>query len=330
MKKKFKLCSLIVLLSSFSLISCSDDDDDVIINKQSTIASIASNNQEFSTLVTALEKTNLASTLNGAGNYTVFAPTNEAFQNFLNSKGFANLDAVPEDLLKEVLLNHVIGDEYFSNELTTGYVKTLAKGGASTTNTLSMFIDLTSGVKLNGVSTVTAADIDASNGVIHKVNTVIDLPTIVTHATANPNFSILVSALTRPDQADQNFVSILSGTASSPFTVFAPTNTAFSNTNMPQGLLQEFGWANLNAVPETVLEKTLKYHVVTGANVLSSQLTNNMSVSTFLGQNFTIGLTSGAKITDANNRVSNIIATDVQCSNGVIHVIDKVIVPNLN
>lgn len=321
MKKSLKIIGLLFFSILFS---CNDDDDTItpIINQQQSVSSIASSNPNFSILVSALNRTDLTATLNGSGNFTVFAPTNEAFNTFLSANGFSSIDAVPIPLLKEILLNHVVNDELFANELSTGYVKTLGKGSASTINTLSMYVDTSNGVKLNGVSTVTAADIDASNGVIHQVNAVIGLPTVVTHATANSNFTSLVAALTRNDMP--NFVGILSGTESSPFTVFAPTNAAFSS------LLTEFSWATLNDVPASVLENTLKYHVVTGANVLSSNLTNNMSVTTFQGQNFTISLTNGPKITDANNRMSNIVATDVQCANGVIHVIDKVVVPNLN
>lgn len=318
----------IALLLTMS--NCDNNDDNVIIPPARTIASLASSNSDLTSLVAALNKAGLTQTLNGSGNYTVFAPTNQAFSDFLAANSFATLDDVPVDLLKEVLLNHVVSGELFSSALSTGYVKTLAKGSASTTNTLSMYVDTSNGVKLNGVSTVTKANIDASNGVVHVVNAVIGLPTIVTHATANPNFSTLVAALTRNDQLDQNFVSTLSGTASSPFTVFAPTNTAFSNTSSPQGLLQEFNWATLNDVPEAVLEKTLKYHVVLNANVLSNNLPTT-PVNTFLGQTFTISTNGGgAIITDQNNRISNIVATDVQCANGVIHVINKVIVPNLN
>ncbi|OGS77101.1 MAG: fasciclin [Flavobacteria bacterium RIFCSPLOWO2_12_FULL_31_7] len=323
LNQTLKVMSLLFL--TFSVTSC-DDDEGMVTPQEQTIAQLASSRAEFSTLVTALNKAGLTTTLNSSGNFTVFAPSNDAFNAFLSANGFANLDAVPIPLLKEILLNHVISDELFSNELSTSYVKTLAKGAASTTNTLSMYVNVSpTEVRLNGVSTVTEANIDASNGVIHKVNTVIGLPTIVTHATANSNFSSLVAALTRSDQADQNFVGILSGTMSSPFTVFAPTNAAFSS------LLTEFSWANLNAVPETVLEKTLKYHVVTGSNILASDIpTTATNINTFLEQTFSVNATGGAKITDYNNRVSNIVATDVQCDNGVIHVIDKVIVPNLN
>ncbi len=179
-------------------------------------------------------------------------------------------------------------------------------------------VDINGG-KTNGGATVTIADIPASNGIIHVVDGVIGLPTIVNHAIANKNFTTLVAALTY--NPSSGFAGILSGKTSSPFTVFAPTNTAFSS------FLNETGYSGLAAIPANVLETTLKYHVVAGANVLSTSLTNGQIVSTFAGQNFTIGLTGGAKITDANNRISNIIATDVQCSNGVIHVIDKVLLP---
>jgi len=321
MKNFFKSMALCGLLVTF--VACSDDDDNS--NAGKTIAQIATSTGDLSILVDALDRADLVETLNGTTNYTVFAPNNAAFTAFLQANGFANLDAVPVSALKEILLNHVIAGEVTSNQLTTSYVKTLGKGSASATNTLSMFVNTSSGVVLNGGTTnggatVTAADIQASNGVIHLVNAVIGLPTVVNHSIANPNFSILVQALTRNDQPD--FAGILSGSTNSPFTVFAPTNAAFVS------LLGELNLASLNDVPQETLEKTLKYHVVTGANVLSTSLTNGMSVATFAGDPFTINLTGGAKITDANGRISNIIATDVQASNGVIHAVDKVLLPN--
>src|SRR5690606_9510179 len=120
--------------------------------------------------------------------------------------------------------------ELMSGALSTGYVKTMAKGAASTTNTLSMFINTSSGVLINGGlsnngAAVVTADVVASNGVIHIVNGVIALPTVTNHAIANAEFSVLVQALTRSDQPD--FAGILSGYANSPFTVFAPDNAAF-------------------------------------------------------------------------------------------------------
>ena len=301
----------------FATISCSDNEDEPVMSQ--TAYAIASRDANLSSLKAAIDKAGLAQTLDGTGTYTIFAPSNAAFTTFLQANGFASLNDVPVAALKEILLNHVLATRVTSSEISTGYVSTLAKGAASATRNLSMFINKTTGVKINGTINVTTPDILATNGVIHKTDAVIGLPTIVTHATANPNFTSLVAALTRNDMP--NFVGILGGTASSPFTVFAPTNAAFTS------LLTETGLANLGAVPQSLLENALKYHVVAGANVASTALTNNMMVTTFQGGKFNVTTTGGAKITDANNRVSNIILTDVQCSNGIIHAIDKVLLP---
>ncbi len=316
MKNIFKVFS-VALAIGFAMVSCNDNEDEPVMSQ--TIYAIASRDADLSSLKTAVDKAGLAATLDAQGTFTVFAPSNAAFTTFLKANGFASLNDVPAAALKEILLNHVLAKSVKSTELTTGYVSTLAKGGASTTRNLSMFINTASGVKINGISNVTKADILATNGVIHKTDAVIGLPTIVTHALANPNFSSLVAALTRSDMPD--FVGILSGTASSPFTVFAPTNAAFTS------LLGELSLANLAAIPKPVLERALKYHVVAGANVASTDLMNNMIVTTFETGTFKINTTAGAKITDANNRVSNIILTDVQCTNGIVHAIDKVLLP---
>ncbi len=311
-----------VALIAIGTYSCSDDDENNTDDNQ-TIAEIAASNPDFSTLVDALERTDLTGTLNGNGSYTVFAPTNAAFATFLSANGFANIEAVPVPVLREVLLNHVITAEVFSGELETGYVKTMAKGTASSSNTLSMYINTTSGVVINGGSsnggaTVSAADIDASNGVVHVVNSVIGLPTVVNHAIANPGLSTLVSALTRDDQPE--FATILS--QNGPFTVFAPTNAAFGD------LLTELGLSGLNDVPAATLTSALQYHVVSG-NILSASLTADQSVPTLEGGNFTVQLpASGAQILDESGRTSKIIGVDVQAANGVVHLIDKVLLPN--
>ena len=316
MKNLFKL-SAILFLFGFLLLSCEERRDDMETPK--SIYELASTDADLSNLKAAIDKAGLASTLSASGSFTVFAPSNAAFSQFLADNGFASLNDVPNATLKEILLNHVLASKVMAAQVTTGYVSTLAKGNASSAKNLSMYINTDSGVKINGISTVTKNDISASNGVIHKVDKVIGLPTVVTHALANPNFSSLVTALTRSDMP--NFAAILNGTSNSPFTVFAPTNAAFSS------LLTELSLPNLGAVPTSTLENVLKYHFVAGANVLSTDITNNMNVTTFQGGTFKITTTGGVKITDANNRVSNVIATDVQCSNGVIHAIDKVLLP---
>lgn len=318
MKNLLKTFAVLFTIGLFTQ-SCSTSNDQPNVDNPKSIYELASSDSDLSSLRAALDKAGLSSTLNASGTFTVFAPSNAAFSAFLTANGFASLNDVPTALLKDVLLNHVLGTKVTSTQLATGYVSTLAKSAAAPTRSLSMFINIASGVKINGVATVTTPDIMATNGVIHKVDKVIPMPTIVTHALANPNFSSLVAALTRPDMP--NFVGILSGTASSPFTVVAPTNAAFAS------LLTEINLPNLAAVPQATLENALKYHVVAGANVASTDLTNNMVVTTFQGGTWTVTTTGGAKIKDANNRTANIIAVDVQCTNGIIHALDKVLLP---
>ena len=300
----------------FMGIGCDDDDNpDGPFNIAETLRADAN----FSSLVAALEKANLISTFEGAGSFTLFAPTNAAFSTFLSDNGFAQLDDVPTDVLSQVLLNHVVGAKALSSDLATGYLNTLAKE-ASTSSDLSLYVDLTSGVKLNGDVAVTSADDEATNGVIHTVDKVIGLPTVVTHALSNPNFSILVAALTRSDLTT-DYVSVLSGAG--PFTVFAPANSAFEAL-----LASNPDWNALDDIPVATLEAVLNYHVVAGANVRSTDLSNGQTVTALSDGTFEVNIDgANVSLTDANARSINVIAVDVQGSNGVVHAIDGVLLP---
>ena len=315
MKNLFKIKIIIALLAlTFFAISCDDYNKPMPDN---TITGIAKTNTNLSILVQALVKTNLATTLQGAGSYTVFAPTDAAFVAFLKTTPYATLNEVPTNVLTQILLNHVVSEMKMSTDLMTGYVKTLATSPTSGANTMSMYVNTASGVKLNGVAMVTIKDIMASNGVIHIVDKVIGLPTIVTHATANDNFKSLVGALTSAGQP--NFVSILSGMG--PYTVMAPTNDAFAALNI------ELAPGGIATVSPANLTKVLQYHVANG-NVLAASLREGQKIATLqTPQEYTIELMGGAKIRDARNRISTIVATDVQCSNGVIHAINRVLLP---
>lgn len=313
MKNIAKLIKLTLIITiSVMMFSCSNDDDNpaVVTPVDNSIAGIASRTPEFSSLVAALVKADLVQTLSQDGSLTVFAPDNAAFATFLSANGYANLDAVPTPALKELLLNHVVAGTNLSTGLSSGYVKTLGKGAASTTNTLSMYINTSNGVSLNGVSNVTQADIIATNGVIHKVSAVIGLPTVVTHAAANSNFTVLVGLL--DDQGLVPTLSLTTGTPT-PFTVFAPLNTAFT-----QPVLDLYG--TLTPTQKTEL---LTYHVVGEANVLSTGIPTT-PITTLQGGTFTV---AGTVITDAIAAQTNIVLTDVQCSNGVIHAVNRVLRP---
>jgi uncharacterized surface protein with fasciclin (FAS1) repeats len=291
----------------------------------STLYALLNGNPNLSLFVRAIDVTGLSAPLNGSGSFTIFAPDNQAFLNAgLTAAVIDALSASELPALKELLLNHfVFGGIQSSDFQNNSYIKTLGKGSASLTNTLSMFVSTTSGVRLNGISDVTAADIQATNGIIHVVNNVITLPTTISHLAANPNFSSLLSLITRTDQLDNNFVGILSSTVVSPFTVFAPTNSAFNSLDL------ELAPSGIAGVSANNITDILKYHIVTGANVLSSSLFDGQFISTYSGQNiqvlFTLSL--GARIRDAQNRLSPFISLDIQCSNGVIHALGGVLLP---
>lgn len=301
-----------------------DDNNESYPLPLSTIAEFAANNIDLSNLTAALSAAdgNLLSLLN-SGNYTVLAPNNFAFEIFLGKNGFTSIDEVPTDILRKILLNHVISGTVKSSDLAaavSGYTSTNATNTDG--NFLSMYFSTNNGVVFNGVSTVLNPDIAASNGVMHVVDALIELPTVVTFATANPGFETLVAALTR-DDLSEDFVSILSITTEpAPFTVFAPTNEAFSS------LFSELGVKSLNDIDTATLESTLGTHVVAEANVRSEDLFNGMLITT-IGDDLTISVGTGPQLVDMNSRTANIIAADIQAYNGVIHVIDNVMLPKL-
>lgn len=304
----FLFSFMLFALSATTFIACNAEDDTNPEPQLKTIAQTAAADAQFSTLVAALQRVNLVSVLDGSGNFTVFAPTNAAFQ----ASGI-NVNALTDDQLKGVLLYHVLGGAVKSTEIQVGqtYAATASETGPGGKK-LSMLIEKTaSAVKINNATNVTTADISATNGVIHVVDRVILPLDIVGHAAANSNFTSLVSSL---GSASGGLVNVLNGAG--PFTVFAPVNSAFNAiASVAAGLTPD------------QLAKVLTYHVVAG-NVVASDLTNDMQVTTVNGEQFSVKI-SGNKVTikDASGNSSTVMMTDVQATNGVIHVLDKVILP---
>ncbi|KRO87226.1 MAG: hypothetical protein ABR90_05465 [Cryomorphaceae bacterium BACL29 MAG-121220-bin8] len=321
MNKILKLLSVLILV--FTLQSCSNDNDEDYGMLPRTIAEIVDSSMNYTFLSYALKQTNLVSVLNGTDKYTLMAPSNIAFRSFLMTNGYQNIDEVPLQVLKKILLNHVLGGELEYQNIESGYYKTAAPSEASV-NTLSMYINqVNMRVKINGESVITQGNVRASNGIIHAVDRVIPLPSLVTFVTADTSLSNLTSALTRTDLTT-DFVTALStklGVSPAPFTVFAPTDQAFIN------LLVELGVQNLSDINEPTLKATLSYHVISGTNALSTDLSDNLQLNT-LGGVITANISGGATLTDGNNRISKIVGVDIQATNGVIHLIDKVILPN--
>jgi len=304
MKTKNYFLGLILLSTSLFVAACEKEDEKALTTDQ-TVAEYALSDKNFSILVEALTKAELVGVLNGAGNFTVFAPTNDAFRALFTQLGVGGIADLSKETLTPILLYHVLGTEKKAAMLTSGYLNTLSPSQGSY---LSLNLNTSSGVKINKETMVVVADVDVKNGVIHAIDKVLLPPTVVGHALANDSFSILVQAVVKA-----NLVETLSGTG--PFTVFAPTNDAFT------ALFTQLGVTGIADLTKEQLVPILTYHVVSG-NVLSTQLSNG-SVTTLNG-NISVTLSPAPAI----NTNSKIIATDVQASNGVIHVIDKVLLPS--
>ena len=327
--KTLRLLPLFFLVLGLS--NCSDDDNDS--PQVTTVVDVALANN-LTSLAAALTATDLVTTLQGSGPFTVFAPTNEAFTTFLATANIDldNLTTAEEAIVTNVLLNHVIiGKSISASDIVangSGYESTGATGPND--SNLSIFYRFDNNiVTLNGTSNVTDPDNTATNGVIHIVDEVIGLPTIATFATSNNALELLVTALDFADggtpTVQPSYLDAVSDATAGPFTVFAPTDTAFGDV-LSELDLSGFGegMGQLNAA---TTDAVLLMHIVSG-NVQSSGLPNGPVMT--LGGEITANNTTFV-LTDGLDREIGIITDpalfDIQAINGVVHVVDRVIRP---
>lgn len=281
-------------------VACDDDDDNggMMVPDAVNIVATAEAAGSFNTLVAAVEAASLRATLESGGPFTVFAPTDAAFDALPDGTVDALLADPPA--LAQILQYHVIDGTLASGDVASRTLIPTLNGQAVTVG---------DGVTIDGASIVTA-DVEASNGVIHIIDEVL-LPveeTIVEIAAANADFSTLVSLL---DMAE--LVETLSGEG--PFTVFAPTDAAFD------ALPEEDRDAIVNDMD--LLIEVLTYHVVEG-RVFSPDVVALSSATTLNGNDVTISVDGGSVLLNDNSTVTT---TDVQGTNGVIHIIDQVLLP---
>ena len=274
---------------------------------------VAQADARFSTLVEAVLAADLATTLSGPGPFTVFAPTNDAFAALLTELGLTKAQLLADKaLLASVLTYHVLPARVARAQVPAGKAVDTVQGGVFKIDAAAGALVVTDG--RNRQATITATDVPASNGVIHVIDKVL-LPadkTIVQTAQALPGFGILVQAVVAAGLADAL-------SAPGPLTVFAPTDAAFAD------LLAELGVTQQQLLADTaLLTQVLTYHVVPG-RVLKADVPLATPIATLQGDTFSVS--NALVITDQRARSASIAATDVLASNGVIHVIDKVILP---
>jgi uncharacterized surface protein with fasciclin (FAS1) repeats len=280
--------------NGFPTLSCTSDN---------TVFTIISNSGDHNTLEAAIIAAELAGVLSGEGTFTVFAPTDAAFA-AVDAELLEALLADPTNLLADILLYHVAPITALSGELTDGQLVTTVNGEDVT-------ITLDGGNVLVNGALVTVADLVADNGVVHVIDAVL-LPTVMTTV-----YDIVVNSdIHNTLEIAINTAGLdaaLSGDAGN-VTLFAPTDEAFDN--LPEGLLDA-----LLADPSGDLTEVLLYHVIEGFNIAANITAGD--VATLFGEDVTITITDGTvMVNDAT-----VIVTDLVGINGVVHVIDVVLVP---
>ncbi|WP_010528056.1 fasciclin domain-containing protein [Thermophagus xiamenensis] len=313
--KKMKFSLLIVLSGIFILASCDKNDDnntEEIPDESNTIVDVASADENFSVLIDALELTDLKDALaDENAEYTVFAPTNDAFSDLLTELGYDELEDLPNDDLKEILLYHVLAGKAEANEVENGYYSTLADGPQDG-YTLSMYINMDDEM-INSRASITATDIMADNGVIHVVDKVILPLSLSGHAAANSAFSVLEEVVEKAGLSETLNNSSLS------FTVFAPVDDAFNQ------LFTNLGFT-LDDLSLEDLQPILLYHVVTGFLPSADIESGYVTTLSQIGEQFvSLQVSLGDNIILNGN--SNVIIEDVVATNGIIHAIDEVLIP---
>jgi uncharacterized surface protein with fasciclin (FAS1) repeats len=315
-----KRATIALLALSFLFASCDKDDDDDTGPGQAITGIVVANNN-YSTLEAAVIKANLQATLNGAGPFTVFAPDNAAF----TASGItdATLNGLTPQQVSSILLYHTLPGKIPAASVPAG-----PNAKVTTASGDSVFVTRNaSGVFVNGIK-VEEADINASNGVIHRIGKVLLPPSgnLVATAQVQANgLDSLVKAVLRAANGPGGNPALVATLQSSTLTLFAPNNAAFTQ------LLGALGVSDINAIPVATLLAVLQYHVVPG-RVFSSDLTNGQ-VTMLAGGTTTVNLNNGTDggptVTGSGNAMnkSNIIATNVMATNGVVHIIDRVLLP---
>jgi uncharacterized surface protein with fasciclin (FAS1) repeats len=310
LRNLFPLKAFLVLASVAVFTACKKDE--VVTPPAKDIIETAIAQTQFSTLVAALTKADLVTALKGSGPFTVFAPNNTAF----TTAKITSLDGLTKEALTPILTSHVVSGKVLASEVKSGAVPTL-----NTSNGIYLSKNA-DGVFINGTIKVIQTDVTTSNGVIHIIDNVIVPPkeSLVTIAAGNKDFSELVSLVLKADPAVAKALTDASATG---FTVFAPTNAAFTELykTTPKATL-------LDPKNVKLLTDVLLYHVVPG-RVFSTDLPN---VSGEVGTantaaKLTFDLAGGAKVKGKSSGNSNITAANILATNGVIHVIDKVLLP---
>ena len=310
--RRFMMFPLMMAIMSFGMIGCMDNEPDPGI-QMDNIVEVASGSNSFSTLAAAIQSADLVQTLSSPGPFTVFAPTNTAFNSFLTNNNLTAEALLASNDLETVLTYHVVSGEVPASAVTVGSVNSVAD------KPFFVSFDTNDDIWINGSAKIIDTDVSASNGIIHVLDYVITPPqsniaeiAVAASTSATPQFTQLVAALVRADLVDA-----FTGGFEDNLTVFAPTDAAF------QELYDLLDVGGVDEINVELLTSVLLYHVVP-ARAFSQDLREGAELPTLLE-----GATLSVDLANLQINDSGLVpaALNIHGTNGVIHAIDKVLLP---
>jgi transforming growth factor-beta-induced protein len=293
-------------------ISCEDDSNTQPILGLSTTVEVIANSEDHTILNSLLQENGLVEFLD-EGTFTIFAPVDAAFEN-------VDISSLSPEEIRNLLLYHVIAGNATSADFSNTYLDTQATVTINERESnLSLFVNVADNIFLNENALILETDLNASNGTIHSIDQLIQIPNLSTFVNIDPNFEFLLAALSREDQPD--YLATLATNLEddpAPISLFAPSNEAFTAA---LGLL---GLEDLAEIEADFLTEILNLHLVANANLREIDFTE-INIQT-LGGNLEYNLEDNV-IIDANGREIEFTTRNVQTINGILHVLSDVILP---
>lgn len=317
----YHIAFLLILPLFIFLVGCSRDDDDggPSGDANSSILQVMHSIGELSTFTSAVsDYDDITTSLDSDDEvHTVFAPTDQAFSVFMEALGYNSLDDVPADTLRDIIRYHIVrGTEYAHSDLSEDQsLQTLL-----TNETIN--ISVNGNTVMINTARISEADVEAANGVIHVIDAVL-VPlslggnpgagsTIIGVLQINEQLSLFSDAFGE----DSELSASLNGSGA--YTFFAPTNAAIG------AFLEVMGFSSLNDMPDEMLREILQYHVVPQTALAGDDFTDGGELTTLTEEPVTTYTTGSNIIVNS----SQVVDADVHASNGVVHIVDAVLVPS--
>jgi uncharacterized surface protein with fasciclin (FAS1) repeats len=273
----------------------------------------------FEDFMYALDKTHLTHLMVENGPYTVFAPVQASFSIFRAENMIKHLDEYPLDKLADILRYHFIQGEWTLADIPSGYHATLLSE-RTTGNPVDLYIEKRDVFRINGLNTIDEPDLGTANGYIQSIKTILTIPSVFDHLAVNRDFSLILEIIERGD-LNQDLINSISN--ADPITFFAPTNTAILSF-----LGTHPSWKTVHDIPSESLNDILRNHLVIHDNIVLNDLKKDTSLITESEQEITIQIDYPEwSIQGPSKKLANLSIRDIQAVNGIIHQVDRVLLP---